>query len=183
MTVSQGESGVRLDLYQVPLESWHTELSQYMDRLAAAMANAAATEDGQPSQVNVQVYNIYLILLHLTLFIYAQEMVYSKPSLLTVIHPPKPFSPCPTNDPAAAFQRVKEGMRGHLPTGELHTLTPNYFKNRKKEFIAKHPDMADQYDDILAQLNYSKRSVHIHGNETSVYIVILHKFLCTPLPS
>ena len=53
--MSQGESGVHLDLYLVPLDSWHTELSQYMDRLAVALANAAATEDGQPMQVNVQV--------------------------------------------------------------------------------------------------------------------------------
>ena len=96
----------------------------------------------------------------MTLYIvHGQEMVYSKPLLLTVLHPPKGFSPCSTNDPATAFQRMKEGMKGHLPTGELHTLTSNYFENRKKEFLAKYPDMVDQYDDILAQLNYSKRSV------------------------
>ncbi len=76
-----------------------------------------------------------------------------------MIQPPKEFSPCPTNDPAAAFQRVKEGKKGHLPTGDLHTLTTNYFESRRREFVAKYPDMADQYDDILAQLNYSNRSV------------------------
>ena len=91
-------------------------------------------------------------------------MVYSKPSLLTVIHPPKSFSPCPTNDPAAAFQRMKDGMRGHLPTGDFHTLTQNYFDNRKKEFIANYPQMVNQYDDILTQLNYSKRSVYKTNN-------------------
>ena len=52
MTVSQGDSGIHLNLYQVPLDSWNTELSQYMDRLAAAMANA---DDGQTDQVDVQV--------------------------------------------------------------------------------------------------------------------------------
>ena len=86
-------------------------------------------------------------------------MVYSKPALLAVIQPPKGFSPCPTNDPAAAYQRMKEGMKGHLPTGEFHTLTPKYFENRKKAFIAKWPHLADQYDDILGTLNYSKRSL------------------------
>ena len=85
-------------------------------------------------------------------------MIYSKPSLLTVIQPPKGFSPCPINDPAAAFQRMKGGMKGHVPTGDLHTLTQNYFENRKKEMIGRYPDIADHYDDILAQLNYSKRS-------------------------
>lgn len=52
VTVSQGESGVHLDLYIIPLDSWHTELNQYMDRLAAAMATVAPTED---TQINVQV--------------------------------------------------------------------------------------------------------------------------------
>ena len=154
MTVSQGDSAVHLDLYQVPLDSWHSELAQYMERLAAATPNALHTDN----QFNVQVCNVEIFFLVMILFLYyAQEMVYSKPLLLAVVQPPKGFSPCPTNDPAAAFQRSKEGMKGHLPTGDLHTLTPNYFENRRREFEAKYPDMADQYDDILAQLNYSNR--------------------------
>ncbi len=60
VTVSQGESGVHLDIYLVPLDSWYTELNQYMDRLAAAMANAAATENVRPSQINIQVHKITL---------------------------------------------------------------------------------------------------------------------------
>ena len=155
VTVSQGDTAVHLDLYQVPLDSWHSELSQYMERLAAAMANALHTDDPQTNQLNIPVCNVKIFFL---LFLYcAQEMVYSKLLLLVVVQPPKGFSPCPTNDPAAAFQRAKEGMKGHLPMGDLHTLTPNYFENRRREFEAKYPDMADQYDGILAQLNYSNR--------------------------
>lgn len=86
-------------------------------------------------------------------------MVYSKPSLLAVIRPPKGFAPCPTNDPGEALKRVKEGMRDHLPTGECHTLTPKYFEGRKKAFIDVYPQMADSYDEILETLEYSKRLV------------------------
>ncbi len=57
--MAQGEAAVHLDLYQVPLDSWHSELSQYMDRLAAAVANALHTDDPQTNQVNVQVCTVH----------------------------------------------------------------------------------------------------------------------------
>ena len=53
VTVSHPESGVHLQFHQLPVDSWHTELTQYMDKLAAAIATAA--EGGQPNQLNVQV--------------------------------------------------------------------------------------------------------------------------------
>ena len=58
VTVSQGDTAVHLDLYQVPLDSWHSELSQYMERLAAAMANALHTDDPQANQLNIPVCNV-----------------------------------------------------------------------------------------------------------------------------
>ena len=45
---------MHLDLYQVPLDLWHSELRQYMERLAAATANALHTDN----QLNVQVCNV-----------------------------------------------------------------------------------------------------------------------------
>ena len=81
-------------------------------------------------------------------------MVYSKPALLCVFHPPKGVSPCPTSDPAAAFERVKEGKRNHLPTGDLHILTQKYFDNRRKAFLSERPHLADDYS---ITIDYSRR--------------------------
>lgn len=80
--------------------------------------------------------------------------MYSKPALLCVVHSPKGVSPCPTSDPAAAFERVKEGSKNHLPTGDLHIFTQKYFDNRKKAFLSKRPHLADEYE---TSINYSHR--------------------------
>ena len=83
-------------------------------------------------------------------------MVYSKPAVLCRLHPPKGLHPCPTDDPAEAYQRVMEGMKNHIATGDLHVFTQTYFENRKKAFLSKHPHLADTYD---MEVSYSKRSV------------------------
>ena len=85
-------------------------------------------------------------------------MVYAKPALLCRLLPPKGFHPCPTDDPAAAFERVKEGIKDHVATGDLHIFNKTYFENRTKAFISEHPDLADTYN---MEISYSTRSVHV----------------------
>lgn len=64
------------------------------------------------------------------------------------------MSPCPVSEPAAAYDRVKEGIKNHLPTGELHILTQKYFDNRKEAILSEYPHLVDDYD---TEIDYSKR--------------------------
>ena len=50
ITVWQTESGVQLELHKLPLDSWHTQLNQYLDKLAATQSTA---DDGGEGQANV----------------------------------------------------------------------------------------------------------------------------------
>ena len=50
MTVLHAESGVQLEFHKLPLDLWHTQLHQYLEKLAAAKS---AASDGGESQVNV----------------------------------------------------------------------------------------------------------------------------------
>lgn len=64
------------------------------------------------------------------------------------------MSPCPVSEPAAAYDRVKEGIKNHLPTGELHILTQKYFDNRREAILSEYPHLVDDYD---TEIDYSKR--------------------------
>lgn len=50
ITLLHAESGVQLEFHKLPLDSWHAQLHQYLDKLAAAKSVAS---DGGESQVNV----------------------------------------------------------------------------------------------------------------------------------
>lgn len=50
ITVWKTESGVQLELHKLPLDSWHTQLNQYLDKLAATKSPA---NDGGESRANV----------------------------------------------------------------------------------------------------------------------------------
>ena len=50
ITVWRTESGVQLELHKLPLDSWRTQLNQYLDKLAAAKS---AANDGGESQADV----------------------------------------------------------------------------------------------------------------------------------
>lgn len=50
ITVSHEDSGSQLEFHKLPLDSWHSQLNQYLEKLVAAKS---AAEEGGESQPNV----------------------------------------------------------------------------------------------------------------------------------
>ena len=52
ITVSHQDSGIQLDFHKLPLDSWHTQLNQYLEKLADAV-KVAAEEGGEATMPEV----------------------------------------------------------------------------------------------------------------------------------